>query len=75
MTATTPFQRQLASDCPDTAERRAQAGRVFAERVFVTGRTRLLVPVALDRPADAMRLLTVTSLSGRRSFGVGFSLS
>lgn len=72
---TTPFQRQLASDCPDTAERRAQAGPISPERVFVTGQTKLLVPVALDQPADGMRVLCVTSASGRRSFDVAFSLS
>lgn len=75
-TAPATFKRQLArADCADSAAAAAHVV-LFPERVFVAGESEpILVPYALDMPADKMRVFMVISAAGGRNFGVAFSLS
>lgn len=76
MTPPASFKRLLARD--DRHERAAHAAhvRVRPERVFMAWTTKLLVPVALDRPADKMAVFVVIVASGQnRASAVAFSLS
>lgn len=48
---------------------------IWPERSWMTWTTRLLVPHALTKPADAMPVFVAVSASGNRVWPVTFSLS
>lgn len=75
-TAPQSFKRQLArGDYADSAAAAAQVV-LFPERDFMCWKTKLLVPVALDRAADKMPvLICVTACGMNRAFAYAFSLS